>query len=235
MLDIHHPLYSLTMSHHHNRQRHTYELKGQNGRITYLTTAVPPAEWTERFTDCAFKATGQAPLNTWSRRVHFTPPHLLRKGFSVNLVEPKPHVPQPRYRYPTPSPYAPQCHPNLPLIPDPALNPFLIPIHPHTRSRSRSRSRERGRLAAPVVPPVRDPNAGLFPCLRRSLSRSRSRERRSSIYFYGKNDPYYGFTNFSQHQVVYEAKCYFTSEHLYQSLKVCSAAIAHRLVLTLVL
>lgn len=40
------------------------------------------------------------------------------------------------------------------------------------------------------------------------------------IYFYHKTDPYYGFTNFSDHPVVFNGQRYPTSEHLFQSLKV---------------
>lgn len=43
---------------------------------------------------------------------------------------------------------------------------------------------------------------------------------RKKIYFYNREDPYYGFTNFSSHPVKYEGKVYPTSEHLFQSFKV---------------
>ncbi|TCD61865.1 hypothetical protein EIP91_007814 [Steccherinum ochraceum] len=39
------------------------------------------------------------------------------------------------------------------------------------------------------------------------------------IYFYHKGEPYYGFTNFSPHAVLYNGKQYPTSEHLFQSFK----------------
>ncbi|KAG6832650.1 hypothetical protein H0H87_001023 [Tephrocybe sp. NHM501043] len=39
------------------------------------------------------------------------------------------------------------------------------------------------------------------------------------ILFYHSHDPYYGFTNFSNHPVVYNGKKYPTSEHLFQSFK----------------
>lgn len=42
----------------------------------------------------------------------------------------------------------------------------------------------------------------------------------SRILFYDKDRPYYGFTNFSAHPVVYEGRTYPTSEHLFQSFKV---------------
>ncbi|KAG7089289.1 hypothetical protein E1B28_010987 [Marasmius oreades] len=42
---------------------------------------------------------------------------------------------------------------------------------------------------------------------------------RSTIHFYHKRDPYYGFTNFSPHPVNYNGELYPTSEHLFQSFK----------------
>ncbi|KAG5720518.1 Swarming motility protein ybiA [Termitomyces sp. T112] len=41
----------------------------------------------------------------------------------------------------------------------------------------------------------------------------------SEILFYHSHEPYYGFTNFSNHPVVYKGKKYPTSEHLFQSFK----------------
>jgi hypothetical protein len=52
---------------------------------------------------------------------------------------------------------------------------------------------------------------------RRSSPRTMVRPR---ILFYHKHDPHYGFTNFSDHPVVYKGKRYPTSEHLFQSFKV---------------
>lgn len=40
------------------------------------------------------------------------------------------------------------------------------------------------------------------------------------IYFYEKGQPFYGFTNFSPHPVLYEHNEYPTSEHLFQAMKV---------------
>ncbi|KZT01543.1 DUF1768-domain-containing protein, partial [Laetiporus sulphureus 93-53] len=42
---------------------------------------------------------------------------------------------------------------------------------------------------------------------------------RREILFYHKDEPHYGFTNFSPHSVTYEGKRYPTSEHLFQSFK----------------
>ena len=44
---------------------------------------------------------------------------------------------------------------------------------------------------------------------------------RHRILFYHRHDPHYGFTNFSPHPVVFNGKRYPTSEHLFQSFKVC--------------
>ncbi|KAG0708143.1 DUF1768-domain-containing protein [Suillus ampliporus] len=44
-------------------------------------------------------------------------------------------------------------------------------------------------------------------------------QRRERILFYEKNEPFYEFTNFSPHDVVYGGKRYSTSEHLFQSFK----------------
>lgn len=44
-------------------------------------------------------------------------------------------------------------------------------------------------------------------------------QARPRILFYHKADPHYGFTNFSEHAVIYKGKRYPTSEHLFQSFK----------------
>ncbi|KAF9223629.1 DUF1768-domain-containing protein [Gyrodon lividus] len=40
-----------------------------------------------------------------------------------------------------------------------------------------------------------------------------------AVFFYEKNAPFYEFTNFSSHDVMYKGKRYPTSEHLFQSFK----------------
>lgn len=50
----------------------------------------------------------------------------------------------------------------------------------------------------------------------------RQSQRRTRIFFYDKTKPYYGFTNFSGHPVVYRGNMYPTSEHLFQAFKVRS-------------
>jgi len=44
--------------------------------------------------------------------------------------------------------------------------------------------------------------------------------RRPRILFYHRHEPHYGFTNFSDHSVMYNGRSYPTSEHLFQSFKV---------------
>ncbi|KIJ60140.1 hypothetical protein HYDPIDRAFT_32561 [Hydnomerulius pinastri MD-312] len=51
-------------------------------------------------------------------------------------------------------------------------------------------------------------------------SRSQPRRRQNKILFYEKGKPYYEFTNFSPHDVLYNGKKYPTSEHLFQSFKI---------------
>jgi len=52
-----------------------------------------------------------------------------------------------------------------------------------------------------------------------SPSPQKSPQQRPRILFYHKHDPHYGFTNFSNHPVIYKGKKYPTSEHLFQSFK----------------
>ncbi|TRM64450.1 hypothetical protein BD626DRAFT_547553 [Schizophyllum amplum] len=47
----------------------------------------------------------------------------------------------------------------------------------------------------------------------------RTARPRQRIGFYDRNQPHYGFTNFSSHQVEYKGKIYPTSEHLFQAFK----------------
>jgi hypothetical protein len=54
---------------------------------------------------------------------------------------------------------------------------------------------------------------------------------RHRILFYHRHDPHYGFTNFSAHAVVFNGKRYPTSEHLFQSFKVCLVPCIHSLLI----
>ncbi|KAG8990894.1 hypothetical protein FRB93_002966 [Tulasnella sp. JGI-2019a] len=51
-----------------------------------------------------------------------------------------------------------------------------------------------------------------------TISRSWNNKPRA-IYFYESTKQYYGFTNFSSHEVRFDGRVYPTSEHLFQSLK----------------
>ena len=94
------------------------------------------------------------------------------------------------------------------------LSPSLDHIERNHESFSR-RSVFRGRLpgikSAPLHMPTNAAQQG---------SNSKPSSARTRILFYHKNDPYYGFTNFSAHPVIYKGKKYPTSEHLFQSFKV---------------
>ena len=70
-----------------------------------------------------------------------------------------------------------------------------------------------------TAPPPKPPPAIFGEMKLRNLLRRNSRSR-PKILFYNKHEPYYGFTNFSPHPVMYQGKQYPTSEHLFQSLKV---------------
>jgi hypothetical protein len=66
------------------------------------------------------------------------------------------------------------------------------------------------------------------PVISRRFSKSSPAQGRSrAILFYHKHEPHYGFTNFSNHAVKYENRVYPTSEHLFQSLKVCATRLAN--------
>ncbi|KAF8343524.1 hypothetical protein F5887DRAFT_289245 [Amanita rubescens] len=78
------------------------------------------------------------------------------------------------------------------------------------RITNRSQRREIKSLQFPS-PPAAPPSP-----IRMSAQRSYERQK---VLFYHKQDPYYGFTNFSSHPVVYKGKRYPTSEHLFQSFK----------------
>lgn len=82
-------------------------------------------------------------------------------------------------------------------------------------------------ISSPVDPPV-------IPGINANVTHVPNRLRRDSyqrhrILFYHRHEPHYGFTNFSDHPVMYEGKRYPTSEHLFQSFKVC---LVENLVLT---
>ena len=53
---------------------------------------------------------------------------------------------------------------------------------------------------------------------------------RPQIFFYDRDKPHYGFTNFSPHPVKYNNAVYPTSEHLFQAFKVSSHCVGMRVV-----
>ena len=77
------------------------------------------------------------------------------------------------------------------------------------------RSVYRGRL-----PGIKSAPQHLSTNIAQQGSNSKPSSPRTRILFYHKTDPYYGFTNFSPHPVIYKGKKYPTSEHLFQSFKV---------------
>lgn len=74
-----------------------------------------------------------------------------------------------------------------------------------------------GSSSTPATPTV---------AVRSGLPRTPTRHR---ILFYHRQDPHYGFTNFSAHPVVYNGKRYPTSEHLFQSFKVKHLLLLHHI------
>lgn len=103
----------------------------------------------------------------------------------------------------------PGDHSDESRVSSPRISPNRISVY-HAR---RPGVRSAGSLEAPPldtrrVSPGRTPNPPL------------PQPPRRQILFYHKHDPYYGFTNFSAHPVIYNGKKYPTSEHLFQSFKV---------------
>ena len=79
------------------------------------------------------------------------------------------------------------------------------------------------RRTNPVIP-SRDPVERRRENAVHQVSNSKPSSARTRILFYHKNDPYYGFTNFSPHPVMDGGKRYPTSEHLFQASKVRDAS-----------
>ena len=97
------------------------------------------------------------------------------------------------------------------LSPGPSNHPEIK--HENTSRRSVYRTRLPGIRSAPLHLSTDVPLQG-------ANSNSRPSSARNRILFYHKDHPYYGFTNFSPHPVIYKGKKYPTSEHLFQSFKV---------------
>lgn len=80
-----------------------------------------------------------------------------------------------------------------------------LPVHLHdssSRSSPRPKKKSHSRIPWNPYPP------------------SVTTAKRLRILFYHKHEPYFGFTNFSNHPVGYKGVMYPTSEHLFQCLKV---------------
>lgn len=81
------------------------------------------------------------------------------------------------------------------------------------------RSGKQGSRSSMILKSPNDSNSSPdTPTPHRGSPRTPTRHR---ILFYHRHDPHYGFTNFSPHPVMYQGKRYPTSEHLFQSFKVC--------------
>lgn len=89
-----------------------------------------------------------------------------------------------------------------------------------TKSRRKSRYEQAGSQYSTYIPPPQAPP----PVSPLNVARGppRNLSLRKKLYFYDRNTPYYGFTNFSRHNVQYHGHNYLTSEHLFQSLKFLS-------------
>ena len=123
------------------------------------------------------------------------------------------------------------------------------PLRPDdTRGRSRHRDATHPTPAPPAPPPrpgfalssptkspvipTRPTGKPMESAAKNVLRKPELQERRRPILFYHKDEPHYGFTNFSAHPVDYRGKRYPTSEHLFQSFKVGSTAGITLFVLT---
>ena len=114
-----------------------------------------------------------------------------------------------------------------------AQGPIKMSGPPPTQSTTRLEPRQRRNSVG--HPPPQTPgrmsttslvDSPVIPGITTNVAHIPNRHRRDSyqrprISFYHKYEPHYGFTNFSDHPVTYEGQVYPTSEHLFQSLKVC--------------
>ncbi|KAG6373331.1 hypothetical protein JVT61DRAFT_6474 [Boletus reticuloceps] len=87
---------------------------------------------------------------------------------------------------------------------------YLTPNNSYLKPSSRSVSSSTDADYPPLTAPVAPVGASVAP-FRTSKT--------APILFYDKNDPFYEFTNFSPHDVIYKGKRYPTSEHLFQAFK----------------
>lgn len=101
-----------------------------------------------------------------------------------------------------------------------------IVCEPENLSGSKSRRQSRHEQAASpystYVPPPKSASPKSSPPASASKATRRpprSAPVRGKLHFYDRDESFYGFTNFSRHNVNYRGGNYSTSEHLFQSLK----------------
>lgn len=109
-----------------------------------------------------------------------------------------------------------------------AFGAYCSAAHLDQQKQSNKLLKKRSQFTSPPPPVQRaplsaQPLSGYYsaPSPIRHFSRSNPIQppAQRRILFYDKNVPYYGFTNFSNHPVVFENKKYLTSEHLFQAFK----------------
>ena len=162
--------------------------------------------------------------NTWSAG---STPHLVQKTSSI---------PQ---RPPSAAGYS-QSQTNLQLHRSPSNSP-TTPANTRgvysTAGRNQSQANlqlQRSPSNSPTAPAdIQRTASNLSNHIPSTISRRFSRSapiRPRPILFYHKHEPHYGFTNFSNHAVKFEDRVYPTSEHLFQSLKVCTPLAHSRII-----
>ncbi|CAG7849686.1 SubName: Full=Uncharacterized protein {ECO:0000313/EMBL:CCA74095.1} [Serendipita indica DSM 11827] len=103
--------------------------------------------------------------------------------------------------------------------------PPVVPVRPSSMTRLRKRANSMGATSASHSVPYpaylarqpRDHNA--HGGGRGSPTPYSTPSKKTKILFYDKDKPFYGFTNFSPHSVVFEGRTYPTSEHVFQAYK----------------
>lgn len=127
------------------------------------------------------------------------------------------------------------CHPTkIPASAPPSPNVYNVAV-----------SNSKPGVPAPSSAPMKSPMSLFFTAFGSSSQEApapNTRQRHDShinrggkprqILFYDKSKPHYGFTNFSDHPVLYKGHKYPTSEHVFQSMKVLVIADVTTLALT---
>lgn len=102
------------------------------------------------------------------------------------------------------------------------MPPFLSGLNRLALSSETGRHERESRrrtLSEPTLMNVDGEEGSHFRCSFCNGIVSRSRSDTSPIYFYDRGKPFFEFTNFSLHSIVYDEKIYATSEHLFQAFK----------------